>query len=177
MNPSMEGLGTLEESCVTRARSRWRCRKDVIDLATRPTLLMTLLIALFIATPAAAVLIPFQNCLPSTYQSNMAVLQWMPLYFDAVFDTKNPTHNLLITNWGNVSGAFYTGDLPPPTDPYWTNPNDTNGKIPNSDDGIKSTTLASNVKYLSYEPYNDTSNFCDDLVNASCPLGPVFGNV
>ncbi|KAK5987363.1 hypothetical protein PT974_11490 [Cladobotryum mycophilum] len=176
--PAMEGLGAWRESCVTRARSRWRCRKYDMDLATRPTiLLITILIALFIATPAAAVQIPFQNCLGQAIQTDKPQsLQWVPKYVDAVFDTKNPTHNLRIINWGNVTGAFFNG-LPPPNDPYWANPNETNGKIVNSEDSDRATTIASNVKYLTYEPYRDRLNFCDNLVNGTCPLGPVFRQV
>lgn len=136
---------------------------------------------------ASAVRIPqFSNCLPDSYiYSNQAPdevqLQWIPMFVDAEFDTTNPTHNLRVTVWGNVTGRAGTEALPAPGDPSWNDPTQAlNGKIqnvpvPNPSSGKrKVTTLHTKVDVLTYEPYVLNSNFCDSLLNGSCPLGPVF---
>ncbi|KAH6604764.1 hypothetical protein Trco_006471 [Trichoderma cornu-damae] len=174
------GGGAQESSCVVRAPSRWCRRNRLFALAARPTLLALALLALVFAAPAAAVLVEFDNCLPDSYRlNNPPLLQWEPLYVDAVFDTKSPKNNLRVIVWGNVTGSQNVGKLPPPNDPYWTDPSQTNGKIdetPYSD--TLATTLVRRVNVLTYEPWNDRSNFCaDSLVNGTCPLAPTFGNV
>ncbi|KAL7788646.1 hypothetical protein V8C37DRAFT_404350 [Trichoderma ceciliae] len=177
----MEGCGvSAQEGCVIQARTRWCRRNRTFALAARPALLALLLLVLAVATPAAAVQLEFDNCLPDSYRLNKPpLLQWVPLYVDAVFDTKTPNNNLQVIVWGNVTGSQTLGALPPPNDPYWTDPSQTNGKIdetPYSD--TLATTLIRRVNVLTYEPLNDRSNFCSDsLVNGTCPLAPTFGNV
>jgi hypothetical protein len=107
-------------------------------------------------------------------------MQWVPLYAEAFFDLKNDSHNLQLTVWGNVTGARTTGELPPADDPYWKDPNKTNGKIVQiPEQGFETaTTLIRKVEFLSYRPFYDNADFCDKgLVNGSCPLPPVFGEV
>ncbi|KAJ0121580.1 hypothetical protein J7T55_008745 [Diaporthe amygdali] len=136
-----------------------------------------------LAQPAAAVLLDkFDNCLPdSTKYSNPLELQWVPLYVGATFDTKNKSHNLRITVWGNVTGRYNptaTPELPPWNSDDWSNPNVTDGKIvdnPFADTANLLTTLHSKIDVVTYEPYSADFDFCKDaLTNASCPLGPVF---
>lgn len=175
----MEGCGD-HEGCVIRARTRWSHRGRIFALAARPSWLALVLLVLAVASPAAAVLVEFDNCLPDSYRlNNPPLLQWVPLYVNAVFDTKTPNNNLQVIVWGNVTGSQNLGTLPPPNDPYWQNPNETNGKIdetPYSD--TLATTLVRRVNVLTYEPWNDRTNFCtNDLVNGTCPLAPTFGNV
>lgn len=145
------------------------------------------LIACLWTQPILAVLIPFSNCLSNDYvhpdQGNLLQLQWAPLYVDAVFDTEDTAHNLLITVWGNVTGRIGTQDLPSWNSPLWNDPDDVSwGKIrdqpqPNLPDGErKATTLYTKVDVLTYDPLSLYSNFCNGLLNASCPLGPVFNN-
>jgi ML-like domain len=134
------------------------------------------LVISFFSSPATAVLINFQNCLSQDYQNNEPLaLQFVPLYVDAVFNTTDPSHNLKVTVWGNVNGSQNTLPLPPPNDPAWSNPNFTNGKIENlTAPYTKLTTLSNKVSVLTYEPWNENVDFCDRLVNGSCPLGPRF---
>lgn len=135
----------------------------------------------FCAQPVSAALINFENCLPDNYRynNNPVLLQWVPLYVDAFFDTESPAHTLRVTAYGNVTGTSTSDPLPPWDSPDWRDPKVTFGKIlrdpnPNSADP-KLTTLHSKVNVLTYEPWNDDFDFCNTaLTNASCPLGPVF---
>jgi hypothetical protein len=36
------------------------------------------------------------------------------------------------------------------------------------------TTLFNKVNVLTYSPYNHATDFCNELENGTCPLGPVF---
>lgn len=166
--------GSARQGCVISARTKW-------SIFARPAwLVLTLLTLALVATPAAAVLVEFENCLPDSYRlNNPPLLQWEPLYVDAFFDTKTRNNNLHVTVWANVTGSQNSGSLPPPNDPYWTDPKETNGKIEQTPyiDTL-ATTLIRRVNVLTYEPWNDRSNFCtDSLVNGTCPLAPTFGNV
>ncbi|KAL1836936.1 hypothetical protein VTJ49DRAFT_4449 [Mycothermus thermophilus] len=130
--------------------------------------------------PVAAVQVPFENCLPESYINNVPTpLQWVPVWVDASFNATDPKHTLRVTMWGNVTGAFTNVTLPPPDSPDWSDPSKPDGKIlgepePNVPNP-KLTTLHSKVEVLTYEPWSDNTNFCNtSLVNASCPLAPVF---
>ncbi|KAL7922708.1 hypothetical protein ACQKWADRAFT_312928 [Trichoderma austrokoningii] len=178
---SMEGCSSssdsVHEGCVIRARTRWRHPNRILALTARSSLLALALLVLAVATPAAAVMLEFDNCLPDSYVLNKPpLLQWVPLYLDAVFDTKSPNNNLQVIAWGNVTGSQNIGPLPLPGDPYWKDANETNGKIDETPyEDTLATTLVKRVNVLTYEPYNDRSNFCaDSLVNGTCPLAPVF---
>lgn len=141
-----------------------------------------LLFLSFLLQPAHAVLLQkFQNCLPASIkQSDPAELQWIPLYVGATFDNKGASHNLRVTVWGNVTGAYNptTVSLPAWNSDEWANPNFTDGKI--VDDPFPTTanlltTLHSKIDVLTYEPYAADFDFCNgSLTNATCPLGPVF---
>ncbi|KAJ4203503.1 hypothetical protein NW767_004999 [Fusarium falciforme] len=143
-------------------------------------LIIAILFALHISS-AHAVRVSVSNCLDDSYRFHDPVLmQWVPLYAEAFFDLKNDTHKLQLTVWGNVTGARTTGELPPADDPYWKDPNKTNGKIVRvpEQDFDTATTLIRKVEFLSYRPFYDNTDFCDKgLVNGSCPLPPVFGEV
>lgn len=139
-----------------------------------------MLLACGLLQAAAAVQIPFQNCLPDSYLYNTpTLLQWVPYQVDASFDNENPSHTFSMTMWGNVSGSFYNVTLPPPSSPDWSDPNEINGKIlgePEPDSAApKLTTLHNKIDFLTYEPWSQNTNFCNtSLTNATCPLGPVF---
>ncbi|KAJ4272184.1 hypothetical protein NW762_000895 [Fusarium torreyae] len=147
------------------------------------SLLVAFLIALHAISPAHAVRIPLTNCLSDSYRLHDPTrIQWVPLYADAVFDTKDKKHNLQVIVWGNVTGARTTSKLPPPDDSEWNNDNKTNGKIaelPDSEYKKKATTYFPRVNFLTYTPYGNKDmryNFCKDvLVNGTCPLPPYFG--
>ncbi|KAH8675519.1 hypothetical protein BX600DRAFT_371799, partial [Xylariales sp. PMI_506] len=139
------------------------------------------LVPFLLFTSAAAVLLPFENCLPDNYiytnqPAGEAQLQWIPLHLDAVFDLDDGNHNLRVTVWGNVTGKIGNGTLPAWNNATaWDDPNEVDGKISNRGDSSGlATTLHSKVDVATYEPYIANVNFCDNLVNGSCPLGPVF---
>ena len=140
-----------------------------------------ILVASLWIMPASAAMIGFQNCLSESYQNNVPLqLQFVPLFFDAVFDTENTMHNLRVTVYGNVTGSG-PGNiipiLPPLNDTDYWNSNQTGpGKIEDiPDPGVdKLTTLFNKVNVLTYQPWNESTDFCGRLVNISCPLAPVF---
>jgi len=137
--------------------------------------LLSMLLCLLI-TPATAAFINFQNCLSQSYQdTNPPALQFVPLFMDASFNTTDPSHQLMVTVWGNVTGAYTQVQLPSPNDPAWTNPNYTDGKIENlPSPHTKWTTLSKKINVLTYEPWKESDKFCDVLVNGTCPLAPTF---
>jgi len=152
-------------------------------IATFPFLLV--LIASLWIVPASAVLIDFQNCLSDAAKSNLPLqLQFVPLFVDAVFNTTDPNHQLAVTVWGNITGST-VGDAPRLVLPgandteYWNGNSTTNGgKIVDSPypdvASPKLTTLTNKVDVLTYEPWSENLDFCNSLINASCPLGPRF---
>ena len=142
---------------------------------------MLMFLSLFTQPVLAVLLQHFQNCLPASVRlSEPLQLQWIPLYVGATFDNKGPSHNLRVTVWGNVTGAYdpTTVTLPAWNSEEWSNPNFTDGKIvddPFPDTANLLTTLHSKIDVLTYEPYAADFDFCNgSLTNASCPLGPVF---
>ncbi|KAI1824456.1 integral membrane protein [Xylaria intraflava] len=148
-----------------------------------------LLLACSVVPLAAAVQVPFDNCLSENYivsndriPTNEIQLQFVPLVADAVFDAGgDQNHNLLFRVWGNVTGRVGNAVLPPPGDPAWNDPSSQaalNGKIQNTiEQGLSTynaTTLHSTVDVLTYRPYTNDAYFCQSLLNGSCPLGPFF---
>jgi hypothetical protein len=141
--------------------------------------------------PASAVLLEFDNCLSESYKNgNPKQLQFVPYWLDAVFNTTDPSHNLQVTVWGDVTGFVGQNQSAPPLNlslnnpdsKYWNPANDSTvygGKIINIPNAgatdpnlVKFTTLSNKVNVLTYEPYDHSEQFCANLVNFSCPLGP-----
>jgi len=143
---------------------------------TKSALAYTLLaLVSFLVPPVTSVSINFQNCLSQSYLNGPGTLQFVPLYMDAAFNTTDPSHNLRVTVWGNVTGAFYKVQLPPPDDYAWKNSSITDGKIENLTYPYDHfTTLSKKINVLTYEPWKYSDNFCQQLVNGTCPLGPTF---
>ncbi|EEP76829.1 conserved hypothetical protein [Uncinocarpus reesii 1704] len=140
------------------------------------TLLQLLLLCLALA-PADAALVPFENCLPDAIiRSKPAQLQFVPLFVTATFERSSEQKNLTVTVYGNVTGLARPGRYPPPTDPGWSDPGVTVGKIVEFDQSTNVyTTLSSRIDVLSFTPYRANRRpFCDALVQGECPLGPVF---
>jgi hypothetical protein len=139
---------------------------------------LSLLLLSVLVSPASAVFINYENCLSLAWQNQKPLyLQFVPLYVNAVFNTTDSAHNLNVTVWGNITGSLPLVSLPSANSSDWTNPNVTDGKIvnvPDPDGNNVATTLFNKVNVLSYEPYSQNENFCDQLINASCPLGPAF---
>lgn len=141
-----------------------------------PRLSTTLLLALLLRLTNAA-FINFENCLdPNIVNSSPLQLQLIPLYFDAKFNTKNASHNLNITIYGNVSGQATNGTYPVWNDPAWLDDSDTYGKIVDvSPTNNKYSTLFQRFQVLTYDAYDaPASRFCESTVNDSCPLIPSF---
>lgn len=175
-NGSTQSTGALPHGHRTAWSSssrhkRWRVIGNICFL---------LLVVLLIQPVTAATIKNYENCLPDTYRYNVpTLLQWVPYQVDAFFDTESPQHTLRVTMWGNVTGSVYNVTLPPPNSTDWTDPNKHDGKIldePEPDaPAPKLTTLHSKVDFLTYEPWSESTNFCNrSLTHASCPLGPVF---
>jgi hypothetical protein len=146
---------------------------------------LLLLILSLCVLPTTAVEIEFENCLSNDVQNNDAngglQLQFVPLFFDAVFNTTDPSHTLALRVWGNVTGTgpvIRQSPLPPPNNGYWdSNATDRGGKIidvPSPDGNNVHTTLASSIDVLTYQNAQDFKPFCDNLTNGSCPLAPNF---
>jgi hypothetical protein len=126
-----------------------------------------------LTSPTAAVYISFSNCLPVSTQ-NSAVLQFVPKFVDAVFNTTDRLHNMRITVWGNVTGSMYTEFVPPAAnDSYWSDPTKTDGKILNVTNNVL-TALRSHIDFLNYQPWAQNVEFCAQVINGTCPLGPSF---
>ncbi|KAK4682054.1 hypothetical protein QC764_114090 [Podospora pseudoanserina] len=140
-----------------------------------PAVLILLLSPL--TRPAAAASVPFENCLSDTYRNSQPPkLQWEPIHIDATFEATD-RHSLRVTLWGNVTGSYTPVSLPPATSPDWADPNKTDGKLLGVPDVNKFTTLRARIKVLTYEPWSNLTDFCnDELKNGACPLGPVFGD-
>ncbi|KAK0730584.1 hypothetical protein B0H67DRAFT_474003 [Lasiosphaeris hirsuta] len=130
--------------------------------------------------PALAAFVHFENCLPESYINNdPKPLQWEPKFVDASFDTEDPKHTLRVTMWGNVTGSFRNVSLPGPDSPDWNSTAKLDGKIldePEPDaPNPKLTTLHSKIEVLTYEPWSENTNFCNDsLKGGKCPLAPAF---
>ncbi|EME46848.1 hypothetical protein DOTSEDRAFT_70718 [Dothistroma septosporum NZE10] len=139
-----------------------------------PVLLLVLQSLLFTAIDAAFV--TFENCLPDSTQ-NSDLLKFTPSFVNATFiNTAGSTHDLDLTIYGNVSGRQYQEPLPAGNDSYWSNDNETNGKIVNVAQGGNYTTLIADYTVLTFTAYNNQGEqFCSTLNNnESCPLSPVF---
>jgi hypothetical protein len=105
------------------------------------------------------------------------------MFFDAVFNTTDPSHNLNVVVYTNVTGSEVGNHqyvLPNGSSPYWSSNNETSygGKILDVPDptGVnKETTLDNKVAVLTYQPYTSSTSFCGSLKdNETCPLIPTF---
>lgn len=156
----------------------YRNNRFALSAASRAMGILAIL-TLFLQ-PAVAVLIQqWTNCLSdSVTLSDPKELQWVPLYVGAEFEHDSATRNLRVTVWGNVTGSYGGVSLPAWDDPKWDDANFTDGKIqrnPFPTTAAKITTLHDKIDVLTYEPYSADFDFCDNaLINATCPLGPVF---
>lgn len=162
-HPPPPPLG-FSEPCESRRNTSW---------ATKVYILLIAIVA--IIEPATAASVNFENCM-SPNLVNSPTLQFIPLFVNATFNSSAASHNLNITVYGNVTGRTFSNPLPDPTRPYWQNPNETEGKIPDfSPENNKYTTLKTTFNVLDYTPYNaPPSRFCNSTVQGTCPLAPSF---
>ncbi|KAJ5580279.1 uncharacterized protein N7459_006264 [Penicillium hispanicum] len=129
------------------------------------------------ASPAAAVLLDFDNCLDkAVLDSDPVQLQYVPLDVAVHFNLSDSLHPLNVTVYGNVSGtADGSSNYPSMYDPSWNNTNSTTGKIVDvSTANNMYTTLIPTFNVLSFVPWSNSSQFCESVIQGECPLGPVF---
>ena len=140
---------------------------------------MLLVIVLHIRLSTAA-FINFDNCLdPGIVNSDYpGILQFKPLFVWATFNTSAKSYNLNVTAYGNITGLAFNQSYPSPSDPQWSNSNDTVGKIPDvygSGPSAVYTTFTTEFNVLDYTPYApDAARFCNTSSLRACPLAPVF---
>ncbi|KAJ5929823.1 hypothetical protein N7454_006773 [Penicillium verhagenii] len=152
-----------------------RRRRDAYTWTSGWWIALVFLISL--ASPTAAALLNFQNCLgKAVLDSSPLTLQYVPLDVGVWFNLSDPLHPLNVTVYGNVSGtADQTTDYPSEDDASWNNPNVTEGKIVDLDaSNEKYSTLLTDLEVLSFSPFTNASRFCQSVVQGECPLGPVF---
>ncbi|KAF6226355.1 hypothetical protein HO133_009221 [Letharia lupina] len=161
-------------------RPPWKTR-SCQDTPSTFNILRTVLLALFLPIRlSTAAFINFGNCLsPDTINSNNPeTLQFVPLFVWATFNTSAESYNLNVTAYGNVAGIATQQPYPSQTDPQWTNPNDTVGKIPDvygSGPDALYTTFTTEFNVLDYTPYApDAARFCNTSSVTACPVAPVF---
>jgi len=177
-----EGRHDSTTSTLTSATRPFRWRQS--SISTSGAIVWLMILGIWIM-PASTAFVHFQNCLTEDYQTAQPLrLQFIPLFVNAVFDTKDLNHNLTVTVYGNVNG---TGPIDLVKEPdanntdYWhSNQTQLGGKIEKQPDPTVPffTTLFSKVNVLTYEPFNGPGvDFCASLQNGfACPLGPVFAS-
>lgn len=119
-------------------------------------ILVTLYTIVFLTRSTNAAFIEFENCLETNILNDPSQLQFVPRYFHVVYDTAPGPNPLDIVIYGNVTG---------------------NGEIVNivDNDGNETyTTLFTTLDVLSFTPYDHASQFCQNVTQGSCPLGPVY---
>lgn len=160
---------------------RWQ-QSIMASLRALPTVLFLLVFVSFLPR-ANAVFINFDNCLTPLTLGDIPYLKFTPMYVWAAFDTQDPSHNLNVTVYGNVTGQTNTNPLPPSSDTEaWNDPNSTSTMIGKIEDLNKEnnhyTTLLSDFRTLTYSSWTPNgTQFCGNLLNNSgyeCPLGPAF---
>ena len=147
-------------------------------LRALPTLLFLFAIASILPC-ANAVFLNFENCRSDVRLTDgPAFVHFTPMYVWASFNTTDPSHQLNVTVYGNVSGQASPGPYPLPDADGWANPNDTFGKIIDLDRGNnKVTTLVLDFDVVSYSAWSDRVSFCNstlDTEQSQCPMAPVF---
>lgn len=150
-NPSLPRASPSFRSCVQR----------------RIILLIQLL--LIIVNPSSAALINVENCQSLDTINDSTMLQFIPMFANAVFNATTTSHNLNVTVYGNITGRLSNNK----------NSSQSDGMIP--DRGIdphlgtenpKATTLLTSMRVLDYPVYiAPSARFCNST-NSACPLGP-----
>ena len=162
-------------------QSSWRIRSCHQHTPSIFNILRTMLLAIFLPIGlSTAAFINFDNCLsPDRINSkDPKLLQFVPLFVWATFNTSAKSYNLNVTAYGNVTGLANEQSYPSQTDPQWANPNDTVGKIPDVyGSGLDAlyTTFTTEFNVLDYTPYApDQVRFCNTSSVTACPVAPVF---
>lgn len=167
-------------SAISPKRSPWRIR-GCQDTPSIVNILRSVLLLIFLPIRlSTAAFVNFGNCLsPDVINSNEPkTLQFVPLFVWATFNTSAESHKLNVTAYGNVTGIATQQPYPNQTDPQWSNPNDTVGKIPDiygSGPGALYTTFTTEFNVLDYTSYApEAARFCNTSSVTACPVAPVF---
>ncbi|KAH8723750.1 hypothetical protein GQ44DRAFT_298189 [Phaeosphaeriaceae sp. PMI808] len=145
-----------------------------------PYLLLVFLALISVLPLASAVFVNFENCLePKVLNDSKRspYLQFTPKFVWASFNTSDPSHNLNITVYGNVSGQADYGDLPSRDNvSHWNNPKAPFGKIVNIDSSHNFyTALHASFNVLTYTAASlPAEKFCNTTLNTTCPIAPAF---
>ncbi len=137
-----------------------RCHNSTKLPAICSILHMVLWAMFLLTSPAAAVLINFENCL-SPNIINSQQLQFVPLFVSATFNSTSDSYGLNVTVYGNVSGGTSGtgGEIA-----------DLGGVPPDQ----KFTTFTTQFNVLDYTPYDPPpERFCNSSALTPCPFAPV----
>ena len=167
--------------CATISTPSRRRVRSCNDTPSKLNILRTVLLVIVLHIRlSTAVFINFDNCLgPDVVDSSdPQLLQFVPLFVWASFDTGANSYNLNVTAYGDIAGLAFNQSYPNQSDPQWANPNDTVGKIPDvygsGPSGVY-TTFTTEFNVLDYTPYAPAAaRFCNTSSLRACPLAPVF---
>ena len=167
--------------CATISTRSLRRIRSCSDTPSKWNILRTVLLVIVLHIRlSTAAFINFDNCLdPGIVNSDdPKLLQFVPLFVWATFNTSAKSYNLNVTAYGNIDGLAFKQPYPNQSDPQWTNPNDTVGKIPDvygsGPSGVY-TTFTTDFNVLDYTPYSPApARFCNTSSLRACPLAPVF---
>lgn len=112
---------------------------------------------LIIVNPSSAALINVENCLSPDVINDNTLLQFIPMFANAVFNATTTSHDLNVTVYGNITGG---------------SSNNQNSSIPDLGKDNIFTTLLASMNVLGYSLYPaQPEPFCNST-NKPCPLGP-----
>lgn len=138
------------------AMDRLQRRRLAIRNRSSPWLMIVFCMLVFLASSSNAAFIDFDNCLEANLLNDPSELQFVPKFFSVVYDPSPGPNPLEIVIYGNVTGD---GEIV---------------NIVNNDGNETYTTLFTTLDLLSFTPYNQPTEFCQNVTQGSCPLGPVF---
>lgn len=118
-------------------------------------LIIVFCVVAYLTSLANAAFINFDNCLEANLLNDPSELQFVPQFFSVVYDPSPGPNPIEIVIYGNVTG---------------------NGEIVNivNNDGNETyTTLFTTLDVLNFTPYDHATQFCQNVTQGSCPLGPV----
>jgi len=180
--PTLYSSHSKRRQRISSAQTRWPQSRTCASKGTPSAfnlLLQMMLATVFLVQPSTAVFINFENCLsPNTINSNPQMLQFVPLYVWATFNSTTESHGLNVTVYGNVTGFTTEPPYPPSNALSWTDPTNVTGKIP--DVGVTNgkplfTTFETSLNVLDYTPYSPNDvRFCNSSALTPCPFAPVF---
>lgn len=151
---SPELLDMVEEN--DKKMERLQRRRLAIQNGSTSWLMIVLYMVAYFTSLSNAAFINFDNCLEASLLNDPSQLQFVPRFFSVVYDPTPGPNPIDIVIYGNVTGD---GEIV---------------NIVNSDGNETYTTLFTTLDVLTFTPYNHATEFCQNVTQGSCPLGPVF---